>query len=119
MKKNVKTPSLSGRAGMGLKICGMKHNIAEVAALQPDYLGFIFYEKSPRYFEGEIPSLSRGIKKVGVFVDATIAEILGTFEKIQFGCNSAPRQRNQGICCKPQYGPAFKILGRLRSMEGF
>lgn len=81
MKKNVKTPSLSGRAGMGLKICGMKHNIAEVAALQPDYLGFIFYEKSPRYFEGEIPSLSRGIKKVGVFVDATIAEILGTFEK--------------------------------------
>ena len=44
----------------------MKHNIAEVAALQPDYLGFIFYEKSPRYFEGEIPSLSLGIKKVGV-----------------------------------------------------
>ncbi|HBC04324.1 MAG TPA: N-(5'-phosphoribosyl)anthranilate isomerase, partial [Aequorivita sp.] len=42
---------------MGLKICGMKLNIAEVVTLQPDYLGFIFYEKSPRFFEGEIPSL--------------------------------------------------------------
>lgn len=64
-----------------LKICGMKHNIAEVAALQPNYLGFIFYEKSPRYFDGEIPSLSPAIKKVGVFVDATVLEILKTVEK--------------------------------------
>jgi phosphoribosylanthranilate isomerase len=36
---------------MQLKICGMKHpqNIADIAALNPDYLGFIFYEKSKRY----------------------------------------------------------------------
>ena len=55
----------------------MKHNIAEVAALQPDYLGFIFYEKSPRFFDlEEIPSLPLGIKKVGVFVDASLEEIL-------------------------------------------
>ncbi|MDN3724851.1 phosphoribosylanthranilate isomerase [Aequorivita sp. SDUM287046] len=59
----------------------MKHNIAEVAKLQPDYLGFIFYGKSPRYFDSEIPALPLGIKKVGVFVDATIAEILETFKK--------------------------------------
>ena len=33
-----------------IKICGMKQaaNIAAVAELQPDYLGFIFYQKSPR-----------------------------------------------------------------------
>ena len=31
---------------MKLKICGMKYyeNIQAVAELQPDYLGFIFYE---------------------------------------------------------------------------
>jgi len=63
-----------------LKICGMNHNIAEVATLQPDYLGFIFYEKSPRFFDGEIPKLPFGIKKVGVFVNAAIKEIL---EKIK------------------------------------
>jgi|TARA_R110000823_G_scaffold108170_1_gene227360 phosphoribosylanthranilate isomerase len=76
MKKNEQTPSPPWRTGVGLKICGMKLNIAEVVTLQPDYLGFIFYEKSPRFFEGEIPSLPLGIKKVGVFVDASLDEIL-------------------------------------------
>ena len=47
-------------------------NIQEVAAIQPDYLGFIFYEKSKRNFDGIIPKLSKSIKKTGVFVNATI-----------------------------------------------
>ena len=59
---------------MKLKICGMKYNTQEVAALQPDYLGFIFYDKSKRDF-GEliVPEISEDIKRVGVFVDADIA----------------------------------------------
>lgn len=58
---------------MKLKICGMKYpnNISEVASLQPDYLGFIFYEKSSRFFQDCIPELPKNIKKVGVFVNAT------------------------------------------------
>jgi len=51
-------------------------NIREVADLHPDYMGFIFYEKTPRYFENEIPGISPEIKKTGVFVDATSAYIL-------------------------------------------
>ena len=52
----------------------MKYNTQEVAALQPDYLGFIFYDKSKRDFEeNNIPDLPEGIKKVGVFVDAELA----------------------------------------------
>ena len=56
---------------MKLKVCGMKYveNILQVAELQPDYLGFIFYEKSKRNFEGIIPELSNSIKKTGVFVN--------------------------------------------------
>ena len=36
---------------MKLKICGMRdpENIRAVAALGPDYMGFIFYPLSPRY----------------------------------------------------------------------
>lgn len=63
---------------MKLKICGMKYpdNLAEVARLLPDYLGFIFYEKSPRYMADTLSpeavrSLPAGIQRVGVFVDAT------------------------------------------------
>ena len=56
---------------MKFKVCGMKYvdNIQQVADLQPDYLGFIFYEKSKRNFEGIIPELSKSIKKTGVFVN--------------------------------------------------
>lgn len=63
---------------MKLKICGMKYleNIQEVATMQPDYLGFIFYDKSPRFFNGEIPTLPKFTKKVGVFVNAYLDDIL-------------------------------------------
>ena len=62
---------------MEIKICGMKHpdNIEEIATLLPDFLGFIFYDKSFRYFEEDIPSLPKSIKKVGVFVDASFEEL--------------------------------------------
>ena len=53
----------------------MNKNTSEVAALKPDYLGFIFWKPSKRYFEGTMPSIPHSIKKVGVFVHATILEI--------------------------------------------
>lgn len=83
---------------MKLKICGMKYqeNIEAVAALKPDYLGFIFYENSPRNFEGEIPKLPSAIKKVGVFVDASVDFIVEKvkqydFKAIQLHGNETPR----------------------------
>lgn len=62
---------------MKLKVCGMKHNTAEVAALGPDYLGFILWEGSPRHYEApSLPQLPEGIRRVGVFVDAPPATLL-------------------------------------------
>ncbi|MBP0903750.1 phosphoribosylanthranilate isomerase [Mariniflexile gromovii] len=47
-----------------------QENIEQVAALQPDYLGFIFYEKSARHFDSKnIPEIPKSIKKTGVFVN--------------------------------------------------
>ncbi|MGJ8667638.1 MAG: phosphoribosylanthranilate isomerase [Patiriisocius sp.] len=68
-----------------VKICGMKHNVAEVAALKPDYLGFIFYGNSPRnYKDSKIINISEDIKKVGIFVDQSVDEIIVLVEKFQF-----------------------------------
>jgi phosphoribosylanthranilate isomerase len=63
---------------MKVKVCGMKYseNMSRVATLRPDYMGFIFWEPSKRYFKGTIPKLPKNIKKVGVFVDASHEEIL-------------------------------------------
>ncbi len=71
---------------MKLKVCGMKYqeNIEAVGALQPDYLGFIFYEKSPRNFVGDIPELASSIKKTGVFVDASFDFILEKVRQYDF-----------------------------------
>jgi phosphoribosylanthranilate isomerase len=69
--------------GLGvIKICGMKYpeNIRAVAALQPDFMGFIFYPKSPRYAEpldiATLNALPKSIKKIGVFVNEDLEDIL-------------------------------------------
>lgn len=73
---------------MKVKVCGMRNpeNIRQVAALNPDYMGFIFYEPSKRYAEGHITpellqELPQSIKKVGVFVNASAESIAGTVAK--------------------------------------
>lgn len=66
------------KSTMKIKICGMKYpeNILEVSQLLPDYMGFIFWKKSVRYFDGQLPNLPKSIKKVGVFVNQKQDEII-------------------------------------------
>lgn len=70
---------------MKLKVCGMKYveNIQQIAALKPDYLGFIFYDKSKRNFEGIIPQLPKEIKKTGVFVNEYLEIVVSLIEEYQ------------------------------------
>lgn len=69
-----------------LKVCGMKYpkNIEEISSLNPDYMGFIFWEKSKRNMDIEsIPEIPETINKVGVFVDASINEISTKIKQYQ------------------------------------
>ncbi|MEJ6979971.1 phosphoribosylanthranilate isomerase [Pedobacter sp. P351] len=67
--------------GLKLKVCGMRdaENISELAMLEPDYMGFIFYPQSKRYaadLDVEVlNALPSEIKKTGVFVNAAYTEI--------------------------------------------
>ncbi len=56
---------------MVIKVCGMRDpkNIAQIAGLDTDLLGFIFYEKSKRYIEDLPPNVPHTITRVGVFVN--------------------------------------------------
>lgn len=66
-----------------IKVCGMRdpENIRAIAALQPDYIGFIYYRNSHRYV-GDKPAadlfsaVAQGISKTGVFVDETTEKII-------------------------------------------
>ena len=60
-------------------------NIQAVTDLKPDFLGFIFYPKSPRYPEtldiDLLLNIPRNILKIGVFVNETQDNILETVKK--------------------------------------
>ena len=63
---------------MKIKICGLKFesNILGLSKLEPDYMGFIFWEKSKRLVIDSTPNLSQTkIKKTGVFVNADFEKI--------------------------------------------
>ena len=62
---------------MIIKVCGMREadNIREVEALGIDLMGFIFWPKSKRYVSEPPSYLPTKVKKVGVFVDATLEDI--------------------------------------------
>ena len=50
-------------------------NISEIESLRPDFMGFIFYNKSKRFFDQSELILDDNIKRVGVFVDQEIEYI--------------------------------------------
>jgi len=58
-------------------------NIRDVAKLSPDFMGFIFYSKSKRYVGEEfvMPEINSEVKKVGVFVNEAIENILSKVKK--------------------------------------
>ena len=69
-----------------LKICGMRDraNIERVAEIAPDYMGFIFYEKSPRFVAETFDVtavLQPSITGVGVFVNESAESILQTLAR--------------------------------------
>lgn len=66
-----------------LKVCGMREaeDLQQLALLAPEYVGFIFYNQSPRYAAEVLDpavahALPETIKKVGVFVNSSTREIL-------------------------------------------
>lgn len=66
---------------MEIKVCGMRdpENIRElIDQVKPDWMGFIFYAKSPRFVSDQSANQIAGfpVKKVGVFVNEEEDQIL-------------------------------------------
>ena len=67
-----------------VKVCGNNNieNFKEIAAVEPDYVGFIFYPKSKRFVEDEsVFEVFPNAEKVGVFVNESIENILEKVEQ--------------------------------------
>jgi phosphoribosylanthranilate isomerase len=111
-----------------IKICGIKTTNDALAAIDAgaDLIGFNFYPKSPRYVEvgmcRNIMSVVRQrgrVKCVGVFVNASIAEILATMDTL--GLNLAQLHGDETPeLMKALQGSAFKAFrGIPQTIDGF
>ncbi|GAB2982005.1 phosphoribosylanthranilate isomerase [Mucilaginibacter puniceus] len=91
---------------MKIKVCGLRDNIEAVAALAPDYIGFICYEPSPRYVK-DIPvdllaKLPSSVYKTAVFVDEKEETINGLIDT--FGFNAIQLHGNES----PDFANSFR-----------
>jgi phosphoribosylanthranilate isomerase len=76
------------KENLKIKICGMRdhENIMAVAALRPDLMGFIFFQKSPRFVGDDFvlpDDFPSDINKVGVFVNASNDEMLKQTQRLK------------------------------------
>jgi len=94
-----------------IKVCGMTlgNNIKEVEALGADFLGMIFYPKSPRFLREKPSYLPSKAKRVGVFVNSSpeviqIQDIRYHFDYVQLHGSESPSD------CKVLTDYGFKLI---------
>ena len=75
---------------MKIKVCGLRNpeNIKAVAALSPDYMGFIFYGPSPRFVDNlhaeSLADIPSSVYKTAVFVNENAETISKLIDKYHF-----------------------------------
>lgn len=107
---------------MKLKVCGMKYpeNIKAISALKPNFLGFIFYEKSERLFEDKVIEISPEIQKVGVFVNESPEKITQKIQEFQLDIVQLHGDETPKDCEKlKQLNPEIKIWKAFALSEEF
>lgn len=101
---------------MKIKVCGMREagNIRDVAELAPDFMGFIFYSRSPRYVGEDfvMPVLPEGIRKTGVFVKEPLENVLRLAR--QYGLDHVQLHSDES----PEYCAEVKKAG-LKILKAF
>lgn len=83
-------------------------NITEIENLFPDLMGFIFYEKSKRFFNQPEINLNNKVKRVGVFVNENIQEIKNKIKKYKLDYVQLHGEENVNFCHSLQ--PFVKII---------
>ena len=98
-----------------LKVCGMRdpENIAELVELEPDFIGFIFHEPSPRHCNrSPETAISETIGKTGVFVNKPEDYILRKKEDFQLDYIQLHGTETPEFCQKvrQEAGPVIKAF---------
>ena len=101
---------------MIIKVCGMREpeNIRAVEALGIDLMGFIFWPPSSRYVEEKPSYLPRNCRRVGVFVDAALPDILAAVEDFRLdGVQLHGHETPEAIAALKAHIPGVRIVKSL------
>lgn len=96
-------------------------NCQDVAGLKPAMMGFIFYEKSPRFVGHNFTMpelLSTDIKRVGVFVNESIAEVVRLVDRHRLDFVQLHGDENADFV-KTLYEKHIKVIKACRVDEYF
>lgn len=92
---------------MNIKVCGITQlkQLQQLDALDIDFAGFIFHKQSPRYAGDKLkPADLRDsdfdIRKIGVFVDASLDEILDTVDDYGLDAVQLHGKESPDLCKK-------------------
>jgi len=106
---------------MNIKVCGMREadNVSALCQLPIDYIGFIFFEKSPRFAENilideTVESVPDTVKKTGVFVNADAFYISAMADKFKLDVLQLHGKEDPAFCkeIKQKLGlPVVKAFG--------
>ena len=86
-----------------LKVCGMRNseNIIALSKIKPEFIGFIFHEKSSRNISNNlIQSTPDTIIRVGVFVDENINFILDKIKLHNLNCVQLHGKESTEFCAE-------------------
>lgn len=107
------------------KVCGMREedNILEVLALQPDFMGFIFYPRSKRNVSGILSEdllkkWSWPTRKVGVFVNENLDKVIGIVQKYELNLVQLHGEESPEFC-KALSKNSISVMKAFAVDEGF
>ena len=108
---------------MKIKVCGLKcqSNIEELTHLPIDYMGFIFYNKSPRYLDEDlssdfVKSIPKRIKKTGVFVNENIYSIFNRIAHYDLDMVQLHGDETSELCAELK--PHVKVMKAFQIQDG-
>jgi len=109
---------LVNQRNLKVKVCGMRDvsNIQEIKQLPIHFMGFIFYEPSPRFVElNGVPEFNFdllshwGIKRVGVFVNADLEYVVAKQAQYQLDYVQLHGEENI-FYCKHLHDQGIRII---------
>ena len=111
---------------MMIKVCGMRDaaNIRAVDGLPVDLMGFIFWPRSSRYVSRRPDYLPTRCKRVGVFVDAAIPDVLRhvsdyALDYVQLHGSESPAYLRQLRAALPAAAPSLPDAAPSLADGGF